>query len=110
MHPPSLAPSTRGVLPPKNFLTIAPTITYAMGAMVGLTVLFLLVNWAALIYYRKHKIMKFSQGNILQGKGIGEEGGREGAVSRAHVGRHTRRSNFSLSCLLPSFLLSPLQP
>jgi len=57
-------------------LTIAPAITYAMGAMVGLTVLFLLFNLTALTYYRKHKIMHFSQGNILQGKEGRREGGR----------------------------------
>ncbi|GAB5036729.1 Hypothetical protein NocV09_04700210 [Nannochloropsis oceanica] len=57
---------TREVLPPKHFLTIAPAITYAMGAIVALTLAFLLFNVAALLYYRKHKIIRFSQGDILQ--------------------------------------------
>jgi hypothetical protein len=71
---PFLVPSaTREVLPPKHFLTIAPAITYAMGAMVALTLAFLLFNVVALLYYRKHKIIRFSQGNILQGKRGGKE-------------------------------------
>jgi len=39
-----------------------------MGAIVALTLAFLLFNVAALLYYRKHKIIRFSQGDILQGK------------------------------------------
>lgn len=64
--PYSLLP--REVLPPKHILSIPASIVHGMAVIVGLTAFFLVLNLAALLYYRRHKIIRFSQGNILQGR------------------------------------------
>lgn len=55
----------RDVLPARKILAVAPAVQYAMAAVVALSCLFLVLCLACLFYWRSHKIMRFSQVNIL---------------------------------------------
>lgn len=55
----------RDVLPARKILLVAPAVQYAMAAVIALACMFLVANLAGLFYYRSHKIMRFSQVNIL---------------------------------------------
>lgn len=55
----------RDVLPARKMLLVAPSVQYAMAAVVALACLFLALCLACLFYWRSHKIMRFSQVNIL---------------------------------------------
>jgi hypothetical protein len=55
----------RDVLPARKILLVAPAVQYAMAAVVALACLFLALCLACLFYWRAHKIMRFSQVNIL---------------------------------------------
>lgn len=55
----------RDALPPQKILVASPGVEYTLAAVIALACAFLAVNLALLFYYRKHKILKFSQVNIL---------------------------------------------
>jgi len=55
----------RDVLPARKILLVAPAVQYAMAAVVALACLFLALCLACLFYWRSHKIMRYSQVNIL---------------------------------------------
>lgn len=57
----------RDALPPQDIMYVGKKIQYAMAGVIGATALFLLINLVLLLWYRKHKIMRFSQVNILIG-------------------------------------------